>query len=193
MEFIRNYIGWIFESQKDRAKLLTEEEIRKIIGESEVEQQRLMIKKQYPLKTTFAEALEITASINPEGLSRDNVYIHYASPFSFGRGDRVGEHILLPDLYSFNLTFDVKWIPGSGYPSGQTASYHAYFDDDAPYDPNESRAILRNSYRSFRTYEQGIKEANPVTLERVCSEFYENTYLKYYASCLNVQMAKRVI
>jgi len=193
MDFIKNYIGWIFESQKDRVKMLTEEEVFKIIAESEVEQQRLMVKKQYPLKTTFAEALEITTSLDPADAKKGVVYIHYASPYYTGRGDRIGEHILLPDMYSVNLTLDVKWIPGKGYPSGQSASYHCYFDDDAPHDSEERRVILQNNYRSFRTYEQGIKEANPVTLERICSEFYELAYLDYYASCLNAQMKKRVI
>lgn len=193
MEFIRNYIGWIFESQKHKTRMLSLDEIKKIIAESPVEQ-RTQTRNEFPVKTTFAEALEIVNSLQRVPISdSENSFINYSSPFSGWSGREEGEHLLLPDGYILNLTLDIKWRAGKKYPYGLYINYHANFEDDSSGDGSEKRARLGNRFRSFRTYEQGISKENSVTLDLVCSDFYENTYLYYYSSCLDWQMSNKII
>ena len=193
MDFITNDLGWIFESQKDKVKMLTLDEVKKIIGESIVEQQGF-IKKEFPAKLTFAEALDLANSLPREGSKENNEdLLNYGSQFGWGPGKREGLHFPLPNMYSFDLTLDVKCRPGKTYPYGPRANYHASFEDELAQRKRGERIRLGNRYRGFRTYEQGIKGETPVTLDVICSEFYENTYLPYYASCLNSIATDKVI
>ena len=173
--------------------MLTLDEVKKIIGEFTVEQQGF-VKKEFPAKLTFAEALDLANSLPRVG-SKENSgdLLNYGSPFSFGSGKGEGVHFPLPNMYSFELTLDVKCRPGNAYPYGPRANYHASFEDELAQRKQGERIRLGNRYRGFRTYEQGTKEETPVTLDAICSEFYENTYLPYYASCLNSIVADKVI